>query len=524
MPLFIADFEGGSHYGNPYDSYNLQPVYENNYAAQYFKGLTYTAMVDMIGCYVAGSGTMPADDLYYAIEHITGSNVIAQGMLLSFSEFSEFPHWAEANLPAAVEIKAGEEYRIYLYSPMSDNVNNYNFVMMEHTGPAVYDKYTYGEIYSYAEHSMDSGGYWTPIYSGDHGFRLKSSAIEPTPTYTETSTNTPSVTSTVTETATPTLTMTATETITDSPTPSATASATRTITETVTETITSTVTASITETITETVTETITLTATETATPTATESATGTITETVSPSPTASVTQTATETVTKTVTETSTPSITPSVTETSTETSTPSVTGTNTPVDTLTDTPTMTPSMTETATQTSTEIPTDTDTPTDTETPTETYTHTETYTYTETPTETYTYTETETPTETYTYTETHTYTETQTPTETYTPTQTPTPNVDTVLDRNVIDVSKGETVKIKVKIDASKIGMAVIVKIYNLTGEYIKELQFNTYVEGWNEIEWDATNRAGNLVGRGIYFIHIRTDEGRESRRVYVIK
>lgn len=127
-----------------------------------------------------------------------------------------------------------------------------------------------------------------------------------------------------------------------------------------------------------------------------------------------------------------------------------------------------------------------------------------------------------TPTDTYTYTPTNTFTITNTPTITYTPTITPTPNIDISLNRNYADVTKGEKVQIQIKTIA---GRQVHVRVYNLTGEYIKEFDFTAVIDGWTNVEWDVRNRAGKVVGRGMYFIHIKVEGLPQAiRRIYIVK
>jgi flagellar hook assembly protein FlgD len=94
--------------------------------------------------------------------------------------------------------------------------------------------------------------------------------------------------------------------------------------------------------------------------------------------------------------------------------------------------------------------------------------------------------------------------------------------VDIAIDRNYVQPGKGETVNIKV--NAGAIGQEVTVKIYNLTGEFLKEIKYTTVAAGWNDINWDVKNAAGRTVGQGIYFIHIKNSGQSAIRKVYVLK
>jgi len=144
-----------------------------------------------------------------------------------------------------------------------------------------------------------------------------------------------------------------------------------------------------------------------------------------------------------------------------------------------------------------------------------------------TETETGTFTPTLTMTPSLTYTGTNTATPTDTPpfTSTITPTftNTPTPNIEIALDRNYVKPQQGERVKISIRSDTT--GREVKIKIYNLTGELIRNMEAIINTAGWNEYYWDCKNDAGNNIGKGIYFIYVNIkDQGQEVRRVYVIK
>ena len=379
--------------------------------------------------------------------------------------------------------------------------------------------------------------------------------VTDTPTYTITDTPTFTVTNTATDTATPTFTITDTPTftVTDTPTFTVTDTPTFTVTDTPTYTVTNTPTFTVTNTSTYTITETPTFTVTDTATdtatptftvtntstytvtdtPTFTVTNTPTFTSTNSPTPTNTPTETATISDTPTFTMTNTSTITLSITPTNTSTS--SITMTNTATFTHTETNTPTQTMTGTYTNTPTITRTYTDTPTQTGTNTFTLTRTLTYTPSDTNTPTITLTETETGTFTptltmtpsLTYTGTNTATPTDTPpfTSTITPTftNTPTPNIEIALDRNYVKPQQGERVKISIRSDTT--GREVKIKIYNLTGELIRNMEAIINTAGWNEYYWDCKNDAGNNIGKGIYFIYVNIkDQGQEVRRVYVIK
>ena len=326
----------------------------------------------------------------------------------------------------------------------------------------------------------------------------------PTDTATFTETNTPTETWTLTSTLTPTQSSTQTGTATDTPTYTATPTPTQSFTRTSTVTDTSTYTA--------TPTFTWTLTQTPSSTQTGTATQTPTFTMTASPTESWTLTPTLTHTRTWTLTSTLTPTL--------------SWTQTGTVTDTQTATPTYTLTETGTHTFTVTFTPTSTATPTFTGTftvtPTFTQTSTGTYTSTATGTPTASYTATNTPTSTGTFTATSTYTITQTQTVTATFTSTPTPYENIALNKNYVKPGEGETVNLKVKAEA--IGVEIVAKMYNLTGEFVREIKYTTTAIGWNDIAWDVKNEAGRTVGQGLYFVHIKNGNQSVIRKIYVLK
>jgi len=63
--------------------------------------------------------------------------------------------------------------------------------------------------------------------------------------------------------------------------------------------------------------------------------------------------------------------------------------------------------------------------------------------------------------------------------------------------------------------------------VYNLSGEIIKTFEDElSLTGGWNIIaQWDGKNSAGNVVGRGIYFLYIKVEgTDKTMRRLYVVK
>jgi flagellar hook assembly protein FlgD len=75
-----------------------------------------------------------------------------------------------------------------------------------------------------------------------------------------------------------------------------------------------------------------------------------------------------------------------------------------------------------------------------------------------------------------------------------------------------------------VRVNAETAGIFYSIKIYNLTGEIIRKIEFTAAAPGWINQEWDLKNTAGKTVGQGIYFVRIEAEGAAVVRKVYIIK
>ena len=72
--------------------------------------------------------------------------------------------------------------------------------------------------------------------------------------------------------------------------------------------------------------------------------------------------------------------------------------------------------------------------------------------------------------------------------------------------------------------NATAAGVLVRAKIYNLSGEFLRRLEYTTVNAGWNMFEWDLRNAANRAVGQGIYFVRIEAGGETVIRKVYILK
>lgn len=87
----------------------------------------------------------------------------------------------------------------------------------------------------------------------------------------------------------------------------------------------------------------------------------------------------------------------------------------------------------------------------------------------------------------------------------------------TVLN-NVIEKGVG-SVSIVYKVEAEA---KVQIMVYNINGELVRELVNMTKPADVHVVQWDGKNIKGEEVGRGVYFISVRINSGKETRKVMV--
>ena len=86
---------------------------------------------------------------------------------------------------------------------------------------------------------------------------------------------------------------------------------------------------------------------------------------------------------------------------------------------------------------------------------------------------------------------------------------------------NVIDSVKGEKVVLKVNLEQET---ELTILVMTLDGNIVDYLQRGLAPAGEQYYSWDGTNRRGNPVARGMYFIRVMGKDIDETRKVLVIK
>ena len=92
---------------------------------------------------------------------------------------------------------------------------------------------------------------------------------------------------------------------------------------------------------------------------------------------------------------------------------------------------------------------------------------------------------------------------------------------DVTILNNVIDPRKGEKVDLHYNLSR---GGSVTIQVFNLAGDLVDVLERGRKSSGEYATSWDGRNRAGHIVGRGIYYIRVTAPGVDEYRKVLVVK
>jgi hypothetical protein len=102
-----------------------------------------------------------------------------------------------------------------------------------------------------------------------------------------------------------------------------------------------------------------------------------------------------------------------------------------------------------------------------------------------------------------------------------TPVATPAAEPQVKLDKNYINISKGEKVIIKYIVEREG---ETIIRVFNLNGEVVRDFYRLRLGAGEHSAYWDGTNDTGNRVGKGMYFVVVRQPAGQTTKKLVVIK
>ena len=86
---------------------------------------------------------------------------------------------------------------------------------------------------------------------------------------------------------------------------------------------------------------------------------------------------------------------------------------------------------------------------------------------------------------------------------------------------NVFNPAKGEKVLIVVELPKQA---HVKISLYNTRGNRIRELADEEKEAGIHKYYWDGRNDSGNVVGSGLYFVHIQAGDYKKTKKIVVVK
>ncbi len=93
---------------------------------------------------------------------------------------------------------------------------------------------------------------------------------------------------------------------------------------------------------------------------------------------------------------------------------------------------------------------------------------------------------------------------------------------DVKIKTNIFDPTNGETVKIQYSLYGTS---PVEIKIMDQNGKYTQTvLNLSSQQEGVYQVAWDGRNSGNIMVGSGVYYVTIKTDFYKETKKVMVIK
>ena len=64
----------------------------------------------------------------------------------------------------------------------------------------------------------------------------------------------------------------------------------------------------------------------------------------------------------------------------------------------------------------------------------------------------------------------------------------------------------------------------VTLEVFNILGERVVNLYDDAADPGWNRVEWDGRNQAGETVASGIYFYRLKSGDFTTTRKMLLLR
>ena len=122
-PIYLISYMDGKVDGQPYTLMANWIVQDGTPVGQTI--ITHSDYsISKFSFFVSKNGN-PPDDLFYGIQDID-NNLLATGLFAKSNELTNNPMFIEVVLDESIDLKAGELYRFFVYSPIPRGTNNYN--------------------------------------------------------------------------------------------------------------------------------------------------------------------------------------------------------------------------------------------------------------------------------------------------------------------------------------------------------------------------------------------------------------
>jgi uncharacterized repeat protein (TIGR01451 family) len=92
---------------------------------------------------------------------------------------------------------------------------------------------------------------------------------------------------------------------------------------------------------------------------------------------------------------------------------------------------------------------------------------------------------------------------------------------DYLLDENVFDPNEGDDLAIRFRLSSNR---KADIKVYDVAGHFVKNVENRFFEAGWNTVYWDGTNEREHPVGSGLYIVTIASGDMHEAKKVIVIR
>ncbi len=166
-PIFVIGYSDGSLEGQPYSLSAQWVVWGSTYVGQTIVPASDYRLGKIAFDISLGSG-VAKDKLYYQVRD-SSNKILADGVFAELNQLSASQTWKEVTLATPITLKAGELYRIVVFSPQSDLANAIYFYGHEFSfDPTI----GYGALQHQLTSSLNGGATWGENPDADAIFKI----------------------------------------------------------------------------------------------------------------------------------------------------------------------------------------------------------------------------------------------------------------------------------------------------------------------------------------------------------------